>query len=141
MCTCASCSYTDSYGGMPDLLDRDTTYATRRYGFADWPRLEPAGKRVSDAAYTAHVAHLWEGVYRRPIAFEPGQAPIYPTVPGLVHNVAPNATAIRWNAGRGRKYVAPVVAEISTVQTVSLVNYARRLRAAARAERQIRRAA
>lgn len=40
MCTCASCEYTATFKS-----------------FADWPRGNPAGKRSSDASYTAHVRH------------------------------------------------------------------------------------
>ena len=41
MCTCASCEYTDGFANK---------------GFAAWPKGDPAGKRVSQAAYAAHVA-------------------------------------------------------------------------------------
>lgn len=113
MCTCASCEYTDGFADK---------------SFADWPRGEPAGPRRSAADYSAHVAHLWEGVRRHGVAFEPGQAPIYPSIPGLVHAVQPNATAIRWNAGRGQKYVEPPEIKPVEMSTASLLLLARRLR-------------
>ena len=88
MCTCASCSYTDSFAEK---------------GFAEWPRGKPAGPRRSAADYNAHVAHLWDGVRRHVERYESGAPPRFPSVPGLVHPVQPNAMAIRWNAGRGKK--------------------------------------
>lgn len=84
MCTCASCSYTDGYADK---------------SFAEWPRGNPAGKRRSDADYSAHVRHLWEGVSKS-VPFTPGQPAKAPALPGLVHPVQPNALAIRWNTGR-----------------------------------------
>lgn len=84
MCSCASCEHTDSF---------------RDKGFAAWPRGEPAGKRASERAYAAHVAHARLGASSS-IAFSPGQPAIAARLPGLVHNVQPNATAIRWNAGK-----------------------------------------
>lgn len=115
MCTCASCSYTDSFSGfawddageklLPVVRDK-------RGGFDTWPRGEPAGKRSSDAAYAAHVAHAWSGAYKS-VAFTPGQAPRF-SYRGIMP-VQPNATAIRWNAGRGKK-PEPVTAPASPAQ-------------------------
>ena len=50
MCSCASCKVTDSFHDK---------------GFAAWPRGEPAGKRSSEAAYRAHVAHSFSGAKKR----------------------------------------------------------------------------
>jgi hypothetical protein len=85
MCTCASCEYTDSFA---------------QKGFDAWPRGEPAGSRRSAADYNAHIAHLWEGVQRRAIAFKPGQPPIFPPMPELFHAPARNTAFIAWNKGR-----------------------------------------
>lgn len=62
MCTCASCSYTDEFAGK---------------GFAEWPKGEPKGPRVSAAEYSAHVSHGWHGVARG-WKFTPGAAPSFP---------------------------------------------------------------
>ena len=52
MCTCTSCKYTDSFSGWPNVEPGDN-----KGGFENWPRGDPAGKRLSDAAYRSHVAH------------------------------------------------------------------------------------
>jgi len=57
MCTCTSCEYTDGFASK---------------GFAAWPRGEPAGKRSSDGAYRAHVAHSRHGAAAS-VPFTPGQ--------------------------------------------------------------------
>ena len=68
MCTCASCSYTDSF---------------HRKGFDAWPRGEPAGKRSSESSYRAHVAYSrqwgrgYDGVMHEPreVAVTPYSGP------------------------------------------------------------------
>lgn len=49
MCTCASCSYTDSFSGYG--------LNAAKGGFANWPRGNPAGARRSAADYAAHWRH------------------------------------------------------------------------------------
>lgn len=85
MCSCTSCEYTDSFA---------------KKGFDAWPRGEPAGSRRSAADYNAHVAHVWVDVQRSKIAFTPGQAPIFPSMPELFHAPARNTAFIAWNKGR-----------------------------------------
>lgn len=118
MCTCASCEYTDSFS---------------KSGFDKWPRGEPAGAKSSAAAYTAHASHAWAGVSKS-VQFKPGQAPRYPAWCSGNAPIQPNATAIRWNTGRGHKYVAPVE-KPAEMSTASLLRFAQRLREQARAER------
>lgn len=62
MCNCASCKHTDSF---------------HRAGFGAWPKGDPAGKRASERAYAAHVAHSWVGVSKT-VQFTPNQPPKYP---------------------------------------------------------------
>lgn len=67
MCTCSSCRYTDSFSDK---------------GFDAWPRGEPAGKRSSEAAYRAHVAHSYYGAKKRE-AVGPAGAGFYGTPAGM----------------------------------------------------------
>lgn len=50
MCTCASCTYTDSFAGK---------------GFAEWPKGEAKGPAKSRSEYSAHVAHSFHGAIKR----------------------------------------------------------------------------
>jgi hypothetical protein len=115
-CRCTSCAHTSLY---------------MQAGFAAWPCDEPKGAKRSATEYTSHVSHLWEGVRRSAIKFEPGQAPIYPSMPGLVHPVAYNTAVIRWNAQFCKKYVP----EPEPVRIPTAIDMARQLREQVRAER------
>ena len=81
MCTCASCKYTDSFADK---------------GFAAWPRGEPAGAASSASAYRAHWSHC--NAMRDPVKMG-GPFPQRFPYSGIAP-IAPNMTAIRWNAGR-----------------------------------------
>lgn len=50
MCSCTSCTYTDSFSLS---------------GFNSWPRGNPAGKK-SQADYAAHVRHCFVDTKKRP---------------------------------------------------------------------------
>jgi hypothetical protein len=65
MCTCASCKYTDSFHGWKAEGEK-LVPDPEKGGFDRWPKGDPAGKRASNAAYAAHVSHLWKGVSRNP---------------------------------------------------------------------------
>jgi hypothetical protein len=67
MCSCTSCTITDSFHSK---------------GFAKWPRGEPAGKRSSEAAYRAHVAHSFYGARKR-VDFGPAGGGFYGTPAGM----------------------------------------------------------
>lgn len=140
MCTCASCEYTDRFGGMPDLFGAPIV-KDHKHGWENWPRGDPQGKRASDADYRAHVAHSKTGGakgFRFTITPEPqfsergtpGCGPIAP---------AP-AVALRWIA---RSYAWSDLAQhyqpkpsLRAVKRVPyLVQLARDLRAQAQQER------
>jgi hypothetical protein len=89
MCTCASCEYTDGFSGWRKERDRQGGFIPdlEHGGFDRWPRGNPAGPRKSKADYAAHVAHLWEGVYRN-VPFTPGQPQKF-NIQGLVMPVTP----------------------------------------------------
>lgn len=69
MCTCASCEYTDGFADK---------------GFAEWPKGEPAGKRASDSAYSAHAAHGRQWGHDAS-----GRASLGPAVPDEIRRIVP----------------------------------------------------
>lgn len=105
MCTCASCEYTDGFSGAPDLFgDFHVPYLAAGMvraipGFNAWPRGEPAGKRSSAKAYSAHVAHgkACDGEklpdYYRTVP----KGAVYPHNPALVMPITPApASVLAW---------------------------------------------
>ena len=78
MCTCASCTYTDSFQSK---------------GFGAWPKGQPKGPRKASAEYAAHVRHCMGTTDRlippSLLKFKPGFQPDYRDVPGVNYPVVP----------------------------------------------------
>ncbi len=97
MCTCASCSYTDRFSGLPDLLGAPVVM-DHEHGWDWWPRGDPAGALHHAKAYREHAAAC--NAMSKPIKITGPFLQRFPTNHELVAPIAPNAAAIRWNAGR-----------------------------------------
>lgn len=102
---------------MCDCASCSYTDSFRDKGFAEWPRGEPAGQKASERAYTAHVRHSFFGARKRT------ELPEF-------YNVPAGMTRAQVQEVLNRTF-APVVEK-----PTSLLDYARKLRQQAKAERQ-----
>lgn len=99
MCTCASCSHTDSFAGWRPERARDGSLIPdmTKGGFDRWPRGNVSGARGSAHDYALHVSHC--GAMSKPIKLG---GPFPQTFAGYrgPMPIQQNALAVLWNAGR-----------------------------------------
>lgn len=101
MCSCASCTVTDSFSGFI-TENGEVVGSALKGGFKNWPRGNPAGRK-SAADYAAHVAHnkQWhadsEGPAIPAALLQQSPEPRYPHIPGLVGPLpSPSAGLRNW---------------------------------------------
>lgn len=136
MCTCASCSYTDSFSGWVAGEQGELLPDPNRGGFDRWPKGEPAGRRASAASYNAHVSHLWKGVSRTSTDYTRGAgAGWYGTPAGMTR--AEVERVLRETFAKAQAEEAAQNVEKSPVSLLSLARELRQQRRQQRKEERV----